>query len=431
MFVKEEEVVIIGAGAAGIGAGLALSRLGVPYLILEAKDRVGGRCYTDVETFGRPWDCGSHWFYSADINPLRVLADRLEHPYETQTTDWVSAIHSGGRWATPDEVTEARKYIAGEFGRITSETRDVSIGSLLEEEGRWAGLMRDRVAQLGANDPQNISALDYARFEDTNISYAVSGGFGALFEAMARGLPVRTECEVIRMDVRDNCVEVEARGDVLIRAGAAIVTVSTEVLRAGAIEFYPSLPSDLTDALEGISLGCSEKVALGLKSDPFGLSGASRIQLPVGEGEDARHAFFELLPNGKPLVIAHLGGDVAKGLVMDGEAAMVDFAVSALAAAYGSDIASQVVETAATSWLPDPHIRGGHSTVKPGMDGARARLRQPVAERIYIAGEATSDQHFSTCHGAYATGIEAAHEAAAMLGHWRADADPHWLPVFG
>ena len=262
MFVKEEEVVIIGAGAAGIGAGLALSRLGVPYLILEAKDRVGGRAYTDVETFGRPWDCGSRWFYSADINPLRVLADRLEHPYEAQTTDWVSAIHSGGRWATLDEVTEARKYIAGEFGRITSETRDVSIGSLLEEEGRWAGLMRDRVAQLGANDPQNISALDYARFEDTNISYAVSGGFGALFEAMARGLPVRTECEVIRIDVRDDRVEVEARGDVLIRAGAAIVTVSTEVLRAGAIEFHPSLPSDLTDALEGISLGCPRKLHL-------------------------------------------------------------------------------------------------------------------------------------------------------------------------
>jgi monoamine oxidase len=76
---SEPEVVIVGAGAAGIGAGLALSRLGVPFVILEAKDRVGGRAHTDGTSLGHLWDRGCHWFHSADRNPLRAIADRLGH----------------------------------------------------------------------------------------------------------------------------------------------------------------------------------------------------------------------------------------------------------------------------------------------------------------------------------------------------------------
>ena len=75
------DVVVIGAGAAGIGAGRALKQLGVPFIILEAKDRVGGRAYSDTTSLGHLWDHGCHWFHSADINVLREMADKLGHKY--------------------------------------------------------------------------------------------------------------------------------------------------------------------------------------------------------------------------------------------------------------------------------------------------------------------------------------------------------------
>lgn len=431
MIVREQEVVIVGAGAAGIGAGLALSRLGVPYLILEAKDRVGGRAFTDIDTFGRAWDCGSHWFYSADRNPLRVLADRIEHPYEGKTTDWVNAVHLGTRWAREEEVVEARAYVASKFAHIKRTTEDVSIADVLSEDDPWSGLMRDRVAQLGANEADNISALDYANFEDTNRSYAVTGGVGLLFEAMARGLPVRTDCMVKRIEIRDDAVEVEADDETFIRAGAVIMTVSAGVLNAGVIEFAPDLPDDTLQALSAISMGCAEKVALGMRSDPFGLSEPSRVQLPVEQDGGHRHFFFELLPNGRTLVVAHLGGDAVKALREEGDSALVDFAVSALKTAYGSDVASQVADSAVTNWLNDPHIRGAFSTTRPGASAARRELHRPIGERVYLAGEATSVTQFATCQGAYMSGIDAAHRAAEGLGHWKVDSDPHWLPIFG
>jgi monoamine oxidase len=431
MIIKEEDVVIIGAGAAGIGAGLALSRLGVPYLILEAKHRVGGRAHTDVDTFGRPWDRGCHWFYSADLNPLRALADRLEHPYEKENSEWMSAIHLGDRWASDGELVSAREFVADGFARIAAADKDVAIAEIVNQDGEWVRLMRDRIAQFRANEPENISALAYSRYEDSNVSRAVSAGVGALFEHMARGLPVRTGCEVRRIGINGGRVEVEGRDDTMVSAGAAIVTVSTEVLRSGAIEFDPALPDEMTTALDSINLGYAEKIALSLKSDPFGFSETTRITLSGGSGDEARHVQFEIIPNGRPLAVAHIGGDLAHDLAEAGEAAMVDYALSALVSAYGSDVASMVVETAATNWSTDPYVLGGYSAVKPGKVGARSVLREPAAERIYFAGEATSSQYFATCHGAYLSGLDAGHRAAEMLGHWQAEQDPEWLPVFG
>lgn len=430
MIIREEDVVIIGAGAAGIGAGLALSRLGVPYIILEAKHQVGGRSFTDVETFGRPWDRGCHWLYSADINPLRTIAERLEHPLEDEPSDWLSAIYLGDRWASAEEVSAAHDYVDRGFGRVAAANADISIAEVLEGNGEWADLMRDRVAHFGANEPAEISALDYGRYHDTNVSLAVAGGVGVLFEAMARGLPMRTGCEVSYVGVRGGRVEIEASNDTLVRAGAAIVTVSTEVLRSGMIAFDPSFPDELTAALEGISLGHAEKVAISFRSDPFDVTETRRVNLKAG-GDGARYVLFELMSDGPPLAVAHLGGDLARDLAKAGEAEMIDYAVKVLADAYGTDIPSLIVETAATNWAADPYVGGAYSTAMPGSADARGALRQPIGERIFLAGEATSERSFATCHGAYMSGVETAHTVAELLGYKRVDPDPLWLPVFG
>ena len=101
-------VVVVGAGAAGIGAGLALARSGVPYIILEASSRVGGRAFTDCDSLGSLFDHGCHWFHSADRNPLRVLADRLGHAYARANAGCIHLCRRAIGSTSPNANTSTR-----------------------------------------------------------------------------------------------------------------------------------------------------------------------------------------------------------------------------------------------------------------------------------------------------------------------------------
>ena len=100
------DVVVIGAGAAGIGAGRRLRALGLSFIVLEARARLGGRAHTDNATLGIPWDRGCHWFHTADRNPLREEADRLGHPYERKRQPPVAGLFSGGEWRFDGQARE-------------------------------------------------------------------------------------------------------------------------------------------------------------------------------------------------------------------------------------------------------------------------------------------------------------------------------------
>lgn len=433
MIINDEDVVIVGAGAAGVGAGLALSRMGVPYIILEANHRIGGRAHTDADTLGHIWDRGCHWFHSGDINPLREIADQVKHEYRSETTNFLGAIFDRDQWADQTEIADADAAFEAYFKAVHAASeagRDVSMASLLDAENKWSPLIEATVAQLFASEAVDVTTSDQGGYLDTEINYSVSGGMGALIEYMARGLRVRTECEVNYIRTHSEGVDVGTTDDSLVRASAAIVTVSTEVLKSGKIEFEPAMPDELRSALDAIELGNVEKVALLIDGDPFGLPHNTFANLISGEASDRPIINAEIMPNGRPLAIVHVAGTLARELEAEGEATMVDFAITRLTEAFGQDISKHVLQGTATNWSSNPHVLGGYASVRPGHHGARDVLRQPIAERVFLAGEATSAQSYATCHGAYLSGIDAAHAAAEKAGHWPCDKEPLWLPQF-
>ena len=101
---SETDVVIVGAGSAGIGAAKRARELGLSFVLLEAMDRIGGRAYTDSTTFGTPWDVGCHWLHSASINAYRELADKYGRAYEKRTP--ARRSHDGTRWLTDGEAAK-------------------------------------------------------------------------------------------------------------------------------------------------------------------------------------------------------------------------------------------------------------------------------------------------------------------------------------
>jgi monoamine oxidase len=141
-----------------------------------------------------------------------------------------------------------------------------------------------------------------------------------------------------------------------------------------------------------------------------------------------RTTSFEIRPFGQPLVMAFLGGAFAAEVEASGLAAAVDFATGELVRLFGSKIRGHIGHGSMTAWRSDPWTRGGYSATLPGQAHQRAVLAEPIADRIFFAGEACSIDSYSTCHGAYLTGVAAAEKVAAILGT-RRDVPP--LPRSG
>jgi monoamine oxidase len=411
----ETDVVVVGAGAAGLAAARRLTDLNLSFVVLEAMARSGGRAFTDTDSFeGLPWDHGCHWLHCGSINPLRAIADQLGRGYLTFTTRKARAIHLGTRWATPDERDAAWDAVFQVLDETARPGPDIAASAAATFVPPWERLQRHWLMLNSAAAPDDISTADLAAYVDTHENYPVEDGYGALVQAHAAGVHVTKSCPVTAIDWSGRGVAVDTpRGT--IRASAVILTVSTQVLADGLIRFTPDLPPGYGDAFSALPLGIAEKVAFRFARDVFGLPPTSYVDTIDLTNTTRPPINFQISPWGRPLAIGQVPADTAKALQREGEAAMLAFGLDALADAFGGDIRAEVVKGVATDWVGARYIRGGYSCARPGQAHRRAILREPIAERVYFAGEAVSADAFSTCHGAHLTGIMQAERIAARL----------------
>jgi monoamine oxidase len=199
-----------------------------------------------------------------------------------------------------------------------------------------------------------------------------------------------------------------------IRARAVIMTVPTTVLAQGGIRFTPDLPASHAEAFDALPTGHAEKVAFRFDRDVFGLPPTSYIDTLDLTGRARPPINFQINPWGRPLAIGQVPGTTARALKAEGDAAMIAFGLDALVDAFGNDIRRHVTKQTATDWIGNPFIRGGYSCARPGQAHRRRHLIEPIADRIWFAGEAVSWDAFSTCHGAHLTGLEQAARIAAQ-----------------
>ncbi|MCJ8144707.1 FAD-dependent oxidoreductase [Ancylobacter sp. A5.8] len=419
------DVVVVGAGAAGLAAGARLANAGVRSCVIEAAERTGGRAYTDTTSFGIAWDRGCHWLHSASVNPLRAAADRLGISYLARGTRQARATHLGTRWAEQAERVAIWRAIDGAFDAIKQagdEGRDIAASEVMDLAGPWARLARHWVTLMSAAEAERLSTLDFAAYTDTGENYPVAQGYGALVEAVAAHaapqMSVTLNCPVRTLDWSGEGVSLETpRGN--IRARFAIVAVPTAVIARGGLGFAPLLPVELAEAFEALPLGAAEKVAILFDRDVFGTEETTYFDTIDVENPARTPINFTLNPFGSTMAIGQLGGDNAARLVKAGPQAMQDFALTALADAYGADIRARVKGVATTSWVADPRIGGAYSCALPGKAHLRARLveanTRPLGDRVFFAGEAVSTHAYSTAHGAHLSGLAAAEAALARL----------------
>lgn len=411
----ETGVIVVGAGAAGLAAGERLAERGVEFVVLEASDRIGGRAFTDTLSFGVPFDHGCHWLHSASKNPFREIADRIGHHYLKRTSRRAAHLFLKDRLA--DEAERKAAWDAVEAAFAASEKagrlgQDIAASDVIRPPAEWKRLVIHWLRLLSSPDPHEISTLDLARYSDTGENWPVLDGYGALVVAAGRDVPVRTGVAVTGLDWSGPGVTAETSAGTL-RAKAAIVTVSTNVLASGAIRFSPALPPEYQDAIAACPCGFAEKVAISFKEPLPGLEEVAYLDTLDPTDEARSPINYTVYPDaaGHPVAVGQLGGSVARDLLREGEAAMVDFALAALCDAFGSAIRDQVLQTAVTRWGTDPLVRGAYSCALPGKGQKRLRLCDPIGERVFLAGEATSPEAYSTAHGARWSGLLAAERA--------------------
>jgi monoamine oxidase len=250
---------------------------------------------------------------------------------------------------------------------------------------------------------------DFYRYRDTGVNWRVRDGYGALIAGLGAGLDIACDCPATLIDHAGRSLRIATpRGE--LRARAAIVTVPTDVLCAGALKFRPALP-DKTAAAAALPLGLADKLYLRLDhAEEF----PSDSHL-YGAIDRVATGSYHLRPFGRPLIECYFGGRLARDLEEDGEAAFAAFAADELASFLGDAIRKRLHPIAASSWARDPHALGSYSHAKPGHADARHPLAYPLAEALFFAGEACSVHDFCTAHGAYRSGIAAAQAAAATL----------------
>lgn len=406
------DVVVVGAGAAGLAAARTALACGLTVVVLEAKRRIGGRAHTDTRTFGIPWDRGAHWLHHASSNPFTAFADAEGFAYDR--TALPRRLWSGG-WAEPALEAELDDYYARAFDAIAAAGAagvDVAAAEVIPPHPRFRAMFDSWSAALNGVDPERVSTLDSARYDMSGGNWRVVDGFGALVGRFGQDLPVELATRARRIRWGDHAVLVEtARGTV--RSRAAIVTASTNVLASRRIAFEPPLPARRQEALAAVPVGEANKVALMFEGDLPGPPRPYFLRLEHRTHEAMR---FEIGALGHNLVIGYLGGRFAAELEAAGADAMTTFAIDRLVEVFGAGVRRQIRKAATTRWVGDPDIRGGYSCALPGKAHWRPVLSEPLADRVFFAGEACSLEAFGTVHGACASGEAAARAVARRLG---------------
>jgi monoamine oxidase len=237
-------------------------------------------------------------------------------------------------------------------------------------------------------------------------------------QAYAAGLPVRLSTPVTAIGWDRQGISAET-GEGTIRAGAAILTAPAPVLASGAIRFAPDLPADTRDALAGLGAGALTKIGLKFEGARFDIAADSDIF----EMENAGETFdFECWTFGRDLVIANFGGDHARHVTADGDAAAIAAALDAFVHVVGAGARKSFIAGSVHAWHRDPYSLGCYSHCVPGHADARGKLAEPIANRIFFAGEATGGEDFGgagfgaamTAGGAFLAGQAAARRAAGL-----------------
>jgi len=399
--VHSHDVIVVGAGAAGLAAASRLARAGRSVLVLEARERIGGRCDTRrMAGVGAPVELGAEFIHGRPQATLDLLQAAGVPGVDSRRTQ---RLLRRGRLVAVEGFGEAQKATRA---HAVLRRKDLSFADFLATQKLPAltrSLARMMVEGFDAADPERVSARDIV--EEWSHALSASqmrpqGGYGPLLEALVvPGMKIRFGHRVRAIRWRPGEVRIDG-----LRARQAVITLPLGVLQAGDVEFSPD--AGKARALARLASGPVVRVAMKFQ-EAFWSERCPEVAF-FHNVEAPFPTAWTPLPMRAPLMTAWAGGPKAARLAGLPKKVLLERASASLRSVFGR--IPRVETYLAQDWQADPFARGGYSYVLVGGQGARAALAKPVASTLFFAGEATDAEEAGTVAGALRSGTRAAKE---------------------
>lgn len=414
-------IIVIGAGLAGLAAATELKRLGHQVVVLEARNRIGGRIWTSQQWPDLPLDLGATWIHGINGNPITQVANQIGAKRLVTSYDRTATYGTHGQLlnqAQERELARIKRQVDQALNKAQSANRDSSVRQAVASlEKQYAQspaalnflnfLISGDIEQEYAGSAHQLSAHWYdsaKEFAGDDVLFAK--GFTVIAEHLAKGLNI--ELNQVVQEVRWQ----QPRVRVITQKGQfdadqVVVTLPLGVMKSNDVKFSPSLPQNKQDALSRLGMGVLNKCYLRFDS-AFWPHDADWLQYVTAQhGYWTEWVSFQRTTH-TPVLLGFNAAD--QGLEMESwtDDQLVQSAMDTLRTLFGSRIPNPIGYLI-TRWAADPYAKGSYSFNAVGATpNMRKDLSRAVGRQLYFAGEATSADYFGTAHGAFMSGLEAA-----------------------
>jgi monoamine oxidase len=421
------DIIVIGAGVAGLATTRVLSQAGLTVDLLEARDRIGGRIYTQHNSI--PVELGAEFIHGRPEATFELVRSGGIDVAEMHGNLWVSmgrSLEQASGWGFGDDaIWRALDHWDGDDRTFDQFAAERFPGD------EWAEARQMAARYLEGFDaarPDRVSMQWFVKTEaaqaeiDGAHNYRVPIGYDAVPEQIATGFPlnrVALHLNTIVDEIRwsKGLVEVmthatDSTANPAFTAERTVVTLPLGVLKNG-IRFSPNLP-DKQAAMQQIEMGAVIKPVLHFRErfwhETMGFLFSDDEWTPT---------WWTQYPNEVPLLTGWVGGPRAERLSQKGKDFVTDRALDALARIFSMErerLESLLEASYVHDWQADPFSRGAYTYVTVGGIDAPGRLAQPVEDTLFFAGEATDTLGYTgTVHGAIISGQRAAEEVSKSL----------------